>query len=416
MILLSVIAAIAGLFGGYGADDALQVGGVNSRVIRIVESSHRIEFPDRIVFTLEAEAPPDVQSATLYYTVGSKGVKVYTYPVRFANSENIEAEFVVNTGRDGFIPQGADIEYYYEFTDSLGNSAMSDTLSFEYLDPRYDWRRLAQDDYTIIWHNRPERAVRSMAADVSIRMKAVREMFGLEGDYDFKAVIVNSRAEANRSFPPVSDTSQDTALYGGFAFDRYGVLTVAGLNRDSLIHELTHLMFAERLDSPRAKPPAWLNEGMAMYFEPGGGYRESDVQRAMRRGDLIPLRHMRTVPGRPDEVRLFYSQSASVVRFLMDEFGSERMDTLLTELNEGRKIEDALNAVYGVGVDELDAGWRRHLAGETSIFQIRDPGALGTSALIGAALLFTTSAVLIRWLKRLRGGERETDGEGSPPS
>ena len=86
-----------------------------------------------------------------------------------------------------------------------------------------------------------------------------------------------------------------------------------------------------------------------MYFEPGGGYRESDVQNALRAGRLIPLRHMRAVPGRPDEVRLFYSQSASVVRFMMDEFGHERMDALLTELNEGRKIEDALIATYGVG-------------------------------------------------------------------
>ena len=334
-------------------------------------------------------------------------MKVYTYPVRFTNSENIEAEFIVNTGKDGFIPQGVEIEYYYVFTDSLGNTTMSDSRKFEYLDPRYDWRRLVQDDYTLLWHNRPERAVRRAAADVSLRMRAVRDMFGLEGDYDFKAVIVNTRAEADRSFPPVSDASQDTLLYGGFAFGRYDVLVVAGLNRDSLIHELTHLMFDERLDSPRAKPPAWLNEGMAMYFEPGGGYRESDVQRALRSGDLIPLRHMRTVPGRPDEVRLFYSQSASVVRFLMDEFGPERMDRLLTEINEGRKIEDALNAAYGFGVDELDTGWRRYLAGETSIFQIRDPGALGTSAIIGAALLVTTSAVLIRWLKRLRGGERE---------
>lgn len=407
MILLSVIAAIAGLFGGGELQDA----GVNSRAITIVESSHRIEFPDRIVFTLEADAPPDVQSATLYYTVGAKGVKVYSYPVRFTNTENIEAEFVVNTGRDGFIPQGADIEYYYVFTDSLGNSATSESRSFEYLDPRYNWQRLVQDDYTLIWHNRPERAVRRLAADVSLRMGAVRDMFGLEDDYNFKAVIVNSRSEADRSFPPLSATAQDTFLYGGFAFDRYGVTVVAGLNRDSLIHELTHLMFAERVDSPRAKPPAWLNEGLAMYFEPGGGYRESDVQKALRAGYLIPLRHMTSVPGRPDEVRLFYSQSASIVRFMMDEFGHDRMDMLLTELNEGRKIEDALIATYGVGLDELDSGWRRYLAGETSILQIRDPGALGTSAIIGAALLVTTSAVLIRWLKNLRRDDQPADEE-----
>ena len=407
MILLSVIAAIAGLFGGGELQDAA----VNGRAVTIVESSHRIEFPDRIVFTLEAEAPPDIQSALLYYTLGSQGVKVYTYPVRFTNSENIEAEFIVNTGRDGFIPQGADIEYYYVFTDSLGNRTTSKSRTFEYLDPRYNWRRLVQDDYTLIWHNRPERAVRRLAADVSLRMRAVRDMFGLEDDYDFKAVIVNSRSEADRSFPPLSATAQDTFLYGGFAFDRYGVLVVAGLNRDSLIHELTHLMFAERVDSPRAKPPAWLNEGLAMYFEPGGGYRESDVQKALRAGYLIPLRHMKSVPGRPDEVRLFYSQSASMVRFMMHEFGYERMDMLLTELNEGRKIEDALIATYGVGVDELDKSWRRYLAGETSIFQIRDPGALGTSAIIGAALLVTTSAVLIRWLKNLRRGEQPADEE-----
>ena len=146
-----------------------------------------------------------------------------------------------------------------------------------------------------------------------------------------------------------------------------------------------------------------------MYFEPGGGYRVSDVQKALRAGSLIPLRHMRTVPGRPDDVRLYYSQSASIVRFMMDEFGPDRMDMLLTEINEGRKIEDALIATYGVGVDELDRGWRRYLTGETSIFQIRDPGALGTSALIGAALLVTTSAILIRWLKNLRRGEQSED-------
>ena len=54
MILLSVVAAIASLFGG----GDVQAGGVNARAITIVESSHRIEFPDRIVFTLEADAPP----------------------------------------------------------------------------------------------------------------------------------------------------------------------------------------------------------------------------------------------------------------------------------------------------------------------------------------------------------------------
>ena len=89
---------------------------------------------------------------------------------------------------------------------------------------------------------------------------------------------------------------------------------------------------------------------------------------------MIPLRHMRALPGRPDEVRLFYSQSAGIVRFLMNEFGHERMDALLTEINEGRKIDDALNATYGFGVDELDTRWRRQSGRRNLDNRNREPG------------------------------------------
>ena len=183
---------------------------------------------------------------------------------------------------------------------------------------------------------------------------------------DFKVVIVNSRREANRSFPAVSQTSQDVSLYGGFAFPRYGAIVLSGLQSDSLIHELTHLMLHEAVDSPRARVPAWLNEGLAMYFESGGGYRESQVRDASRHGWLIPLRHMETVPGRPAEVRLFYSQSASVVRYLMDDHGSTQMGRLLTLMDRGLDIDDALKQAYGFDVNGLDKAWKAQISGGTS--------------------------------------------------
>ena len=194
----------------------------------------------------------------------------------------------------------------------------------------------------------------------------VKRLFGVSEDQDFKVAIVNSRWEANRSFPSVSQTSQDVSLYGGFAFPDYGAIVLSGLQGDSLIHELTHLMLHEAVDSPRAKVPAWLNEGLAMYFERGSGYRESQVRDASRHGWLLPLRHMESVPGRPSEVRLFYSQSASVVRYLMENHGSSRMGRLLAHMDRGLDIDDALARVYGLDVNGLDRAWQAQLSGGTS--------------------------------------------------
>ena len=318
------------------------------------------------MLNLEARAPSDIESTRVHYTIGDAPVSVYAYPTRLSHRGNLSAEFEVQTGRASFIPQGVDVEYYYSFTDtSGGRTTYSERFSFEYLDPRYRWQRIGMGDFTLIWHDMPASSVRRVAANAAAQMSRVKRLFGVNEDQDFKVVIVNSRREANRSFPAVSQTSQDVSLYGGFAFSDYGAIVLSGLQRDSLIHELTHLMLHEAVDSPRARVPAWLNEGLAMYFESRGAYRESQVRDARRHGRLLPLRHMDTVPGRPSDVRLFYSQSASVVRYLMDDHGSTRMSRLLNLIDSGLDIDDALKQAYGFDVNGLDRAWKAQISGAT---------------------------------------------------
>jgi hypothetical protein len=364
LTLLSVLAA-ATLFGWTGFASDLETYASSSGRVRVIDSTHRVEFPHRFVLNLEARAPSDIESTRVHYTIGDAPVSVYAYPTRLSHRGNLSAEFEVQTGRASFIPQGVDVEYYYSFTDTSGRTTYSERFSFEYLDPRYRWQRIGMGDFTLIWHDMPASSVRRVAANAAAQMSRVKRLFGVNEDQDFKVVIVNSRREANRSFPAVSQTSQDVSLYGGFAFSDYGAIVLSGLQRDSLIHELTHLMLHEAVDSPRARVPAWLNEGLAMYFESRGAYRESQVRDARRHGRLLPLRHMDTVPGRPSDVRLFYSQSASVVRYLMDDHGSTRMSRLLNLIDSGLDIDDALKQAYGFDVNGLDRAWKAQISGAT---------------------------------------------------
>ena len=391
MILAIAATALAALIGG----------GAPSAGVWAVESSHRIEFPQRIVFSLQARGA-DIRSARLVYRVGDNRSSVYSYPVSSRpRAGGFDARFEVRASGARFIPQGVDIEYYYVFSHANGTETESDRFAFEYLDPRYDWRRAEFDDFALLWHDRDLRTVRRVGADVSARLVLVKELFGLDGDYRFKAVIVNGRAEANRSFPAVSATSRDSFLYGGFAFGDYGALVLAGLYADGLTHELVHLMLDEAVDSPRARVPAWLNEGLAMRFESGSAVGSAELRRALRRGRLLPVSQMKSVPGRPDDVRLFYAQSASLVRYMLDAYGEGAMKALLARLNAGDSIGAAVQASYGAGLDVIESRWRARLAGsrvERVGAALSSPDAIASVVMGGAAL--TAGAIFaVRWAK-----------------
>ena len=390
-MILAIATALAALLGG----------GAPSAGVWAVESSHRIEFPQRIVFSLQARGT-DIRSARLVYRVGDNRSSVYSYPVSSRpRAGGFDARFEVRASGARFIPQGVDIEYYYVFSHANGTETESDRFAFEYLDPRYDWRRAEFDDFALLWHDRDLRTVRRVGADVSARLVLVKDLFGLDGDYRFKAVIVNGRAEANRSFPAVSATSRDSFLYGGFAFGDYGALVLAGLYADGLTHELVHLMLDEAVDSPRARVPAWLNEGLAMRFESGSAVGSGEIRRALRRGRLLPVSQMKSVPGRPDDVRLFYAQSASLVRYMLDAHGEGAMKALLARLNAGDSIADAVQASYGVGLDVIESRWRARLSGsrvERVGAALSSPDAIASAVMGGAAL--TAGAIFaVRWAK-----------------
>ena len=72
------IAAVAAILGASDIGGGIPFGGLAGGSVRIIESGHRIEFPNRILFRLRAEAPADVRSVRLFYRIGSHRASVYT--------------------------------------------------------------------------------------------------------------------------------------------------------------------------------------------------------------------------------------------------------------------------------------------------------------------------------------------------
>jgi acyl-CoA-binding protein len=68
-----------------------------------------------------------------------------------------------------------------------------------------------------------------------------------------------------------------------------------------------------------------------------------------------------TFPADTDEARLCYAESYSVVRYLTDNYGSEKLLALLYAFKQGSTDDEALKQVYGFDTDGLNEAWRASL-------------------------------------------------------
>lgn len=148
---------------------------------------------------------------------------------------------------------------------------------------------------------------------------------------------------------------------------------------DSVItHELAHLFF-ESFNVRTGKPPAWLNEGLAVMMEASSQGRPDSGpwNEALKR---LPRERMRALEdflgssvrdGANDrEAGDWYLQAYAVVRFLYRTNTRFQFKNLCSLLRDGEETEKALRAVYHFrsirDLEESWLGWLRSLQNKKS--------------------------------------------------
>lgn len=126
-----------------------------------------------------------------------------------------------------------------------------------------------------------------------------------------------------------------------------------------LPHELGHIIFREFVGMDRPIP-LWLNEGVACSQEQGSyldylatakGFIESGMYLNISDLKLVNNGNL-TMPA------VFYSQSASIIIFLQNNFKRKKFTNFCKELRDGSTIEGALERVYKIrNDDDLQQQW-----------------------------------------------------------
>ena len=160
---------------------------------------------------------------------------------------------------------------------------------------------------------------------------------------------------------------------GGAAFTEFGIIAIGispgqlDWGKRALVHELTHLVVHQAVFSPYGELPTWLDEGLAMYNEgePDPRY-QSWLKKAVSEDKLISVRTLCSpFSAEPEKAYISYAESLSLVRYLLDNYGQDKMLNLLTLIKQGNTYDEALTRVYGFDIDELDSYWRETLTAST---------------------------------------------------
>ncbi len=176
----------------------------------------------------------------------------------------------------------------------------------------------------------------------------------------------------------------DPAVFDGTYSDQFrfsavgfydGVIHVRGDIRVDrrLVRTLHHEYFHAALDavSAQGRVPAWLNEGLAEWFENlaiGKRHLSSAehayLSRANRLGQWAPLSVLSkpTFAGLDDEsATLAYLQAYAMVEHLVRHHGEDRLRSFMRQLVRGARLEWLLKREFRVSLAELEANLRAEL-------------------------------------------------------
>ncbi|TEU12983.1 MAG: hypothetical protein E3J21_19790, partial [Anaerolineales bacterium] len=284
------------------------------------------------------------------------------YP-EFEPGQTVEAEhewdLVLN-----YTPPGSEIEYWWKIEDAAGNELETEPVSFTYEDERYDWQELGSDRIILYWYrgdddfgqallDRGLEALDQLSHDTGVTVEKAVKIFIYGSHSDLLGALDQGAREWT----------------GGRAFADQGIVVI-GVSPSNLewgkratVHELTHVVMHQVTDTPLGGLPTWLDEGLAMYAE---GDLEpvyvAELNEAIESNTLISVRSISSsFSADSDLASLSYAESQSLVEFILDQYGEEKMSQLIDIFTEGAYYDDALQEALGVDTDGLEDAWRAWL-------------------------------------------------------
>lgn len=336
--------------------------------VEVLENRVTVTFPQEITFQLEIASGNDVAVAGLRYgTEGRTCQPTGAYQPVEAGDDGTTFSWTWELARFGTLPARTTVWWEWELEDDAGNTVTTPRQRIELVDDNYTFNQLSSDGINIYWAEGDEAFGNFLLTLTRQRLVQLEREMGVEVPRPVRLIVYPDPEAVRTALIKVPEWT------GGVALARYSTI-VAGIPpterdwaEDVLSHEIGHLVVgAATFNCVGQYVPTWLNEGLAVYAEGplSTSYREV-AEAYLAEGELPRLRTLAEgFSAYSGDANLAYAQSAYVVRYLIESEGPRQMGLLLSEIQSGEDVDDALQTVYGFDTDGLDSAWRQSLGYE----------------------------------------------------
>jgi hypothetical protein len=337
--------------------------------LRVTENEALVDFPNSVTFRLRLSPDSPLQSATLSYSVDKfsclEAATAVPVTIDPANATQLEWTWVMI--RSGNPPPGASLRWEWHLTGTSGHTLVTPLRQLTFSDDRFAWRTVAAQGIDLHWYAGDN--VGPMLLEAAVEgLFLLQDEMGIELQSDVQIFIYGNSRDMREAVLYIQDWA------GGVAFTEYNIILMGvtpvsapGWGRRTVRHELAHLVLGQFGRScVGGSRPNWLEEGLAVYAE--GEPEQSvldDLAVAIRENRLEPVRSLNgPFPAHGREAGIAYSQSYSLVAFLLEQYGQEKVQDLILTLAAGEGYDGALEQVYGFNSDGLELLWREAIGAQ----------------------------------------------------
>jgi hypothetical protein len=265
------------------------------------------------------------------------------------------------------------VQYRYRVELEQGEPYLSDFLSFDYIDNRFNWQKLDDAPFRVFWYSGDIAFAQEILDVAQQSLQRSQNLLPVELKKPMIDIYVYDNAtDMQAALEPVGE-----AWIAGHADPSLGVMVVAlpgGPDQrlrmaQRIPHELMHILLYETMGDSYSNLPVWLNEGLASSAElyPNPDYQVL-LKNASQKNNLLPLNSLCEVfPRDVSNALLAYAQSASFTNYLHQRFGKSGILSLVQNYSNGLSCERAVEAALGKSMAQLERQWRGDTFSENTL-------------------------------------------------
>lgn len=232
------------------------------------------------------------------------------------------------------------------------------------------WRQEKSTHFIVNYKKAPEDFVRQLSEKAEELYNKIADDLGFRR-FDFW--LWDNRAKIY-IYDDAADYRQSTgqpAWSAGSAMPREKIIYTypfaKGFFETVLPHEMGHIIFREFVGFQNYAVPLWFEEGVACYQENIRNPAAKEILKAsVSSGTFISIDKLAVLNPQliADDalVQLFYIESASIVDFLIKEFGKDNFVLFCQNLRDKKNFEKAICSVYPFAdLKELGQAWEKNI-------------------------------------------------------